>query len=124
MLGNSLDEIYVGDEFASPEPFRSELSLHGTGHLHLEPGARLERIPRQESTDIGFRIDRGRSILSRTESSTENLVVNLSVFGKDWIVTLLEPGTRAAFEVILPEPNGPPGNMALSAERGGVAAAM
>ncbi|WP_437229131.1 hypothetical protein SH661x_001272 [Planctomicrobium sp. SH661] len=113
--------IEVDDELASPAPFRNTYGIVNVLDVTLEPGTRIQRLPRTEQTSLGLLLNRGRLILTRPLTTPEPVTLELLAAGQSWLITLLEPGTRVAVEYGLPIPQGPPDEKLKLIPRGGVA---
>jgi hypothetical protein len=112
--------VDIEDEIASPAPFRNVYGIANVLDVTLESGTRMKRIMRVDQTDLGLALDRGQLTLVRPLSSEKPVGVLLRVLGKNWIITLLEPGTRCGVELSPPVPNGPPAEQAKLSFSGGV----
>lgn len=105
--------VNIGDHFAVPEPFQGALDFQGDLSLRLLGGTKVERLSDVEGVDLRFRVERGRCLLKRKETSIKARTVEL-VIGKDsWRFDFPEPGAELGIEVLLPQPdgrivNGPP----------------
>jgi hypothetical protein len=112
--------VDVEDEIASPAPFRNVYGIANAIDVTLEPGTRIKRILRMDQTELGLALDRGQLTLLRPLSAEKPVAVLLQVLGRNWIVTLLEPGTRCGIELSPPVPNGPPMEQSELSFSGGV----
>jgi len=99
--------IEVDDEFASPAPFRNSYSIVNKVDVTLEPGTRLQRLPRSANTILGLALNRGQFILFRPFTTADQVAVEILAAGRSRIMTLLHPGTRVAVELALPQTTGP-----------------
>ncbi len=113
--------LEVGDELASPVPFRNVYSLSNILDLALEPGTRVRRLPRTKETELGLELNRGQLILSRPLTTTEVVHVDLLAAGQFWRLTLDQPGTRVAVEVQPEAPRYFPRNAVSVPPTGGIA---
>ncbi|SFH62521.1 hypothetical protein [Planctomicrobium piriforme] len=123
MLADRDLPVQVEDEIASPAPFRNSYRLGDALTVSLEPGTRVQRLPRTDKSELGLLLNRGQLNLVRSFESKTPVGVRLKVLGRDWTITLLEPGTRCGVELSPPTPNGPPADMAEMAVGGGIVVA-
>jgi len=98
--------VEVDDEIASPAPFQNTYSIVNQVDVTLEPGTRIQRLPRTATTILGLALNRGQLILTRSLSAAEPVTVELLAAGRSRNLTFLEPGTRVAIELALPQPTG------------------
>jgi hypothetical protein len=112
--------IELLDEFASPAPFRNTYGIPNVIDVTLEPGTRVQRLPRVEGSDVGLLLDRGQLTLIRPGSAMQPVGVKLKAGRREWIITLLDPDTRCSLEVIPPVPSGPTGEMTEFPPEGGL----
>ena len=117
------DEARVGDDLASPEPFRNSYELEGLLELTMEPGSRIRRLPRAEEADLAFELDRGRLILRRIVDAAEPVDVDITTPMGVWRVSLTEPQSKLGIELIRQRPTGPPDSGRMAPMEGGLAAA-
>jgi len=98
--------VEVDDEIASPAPFQNTYSIVNQIDVTLEAGTRIQRLPRTAETILGLALNRGQLILTRSLSAAEPVTVELLAAGRSRNLTFLEPGTRVAIELALPQPTG------------------
>ncbi|WP_437205720.1 hypothetical protein [Planctomicrobium sp. SH664] len=115
--------IHVGDEIATPVPYRNEYQLDGIGKLSVEPGTRLKRLPRSSADAVAFQLNRGRVIVSLADAGDSLPAIQFTVANRAWTVTPMEPGTRYGIEYHLPVPEGLPGHAVNLETTGGLAVA-
>lgn len=101
--------IRVGDDVGCPAPFRAQFLLSDQLQIFIEPGTRIQRGAATDEAALALTLDRGRLIVVRPDTQTEDVALQVTVAGERWTVTLLEPATRIGVEVIPPLPLGPPG---------------
>lgn len=111
--------IEIEDELASPAPFRNSYQIVNVVDITLEPGTRIQRLPRTAETVTTLLLDRGGLIFQRAAASTEPVSVGLRVLDRTWTITLLDSHSRCSVELQLPVPRGPENR---SAAQGGLAA--
>lgn len=111
----------VGDELASPAPFRNVYSLSNILDVTLEPGTRIRRLPRTNETELGLELNRGQMVFFRPLTTTEVVRIDLMAAGQFWHLTLDQPGTRVAVEVIPEAPSAFPPNAVSLPPKGGIA---
>jgi len=98
--------IEVDDEIASPAPFRNSYSIVNKVDVTLEPGTRLQRLPRSATTILGLALNRGQFTLFRPFTTADQVSIEVLAAGRSRIITLLHPGTRVAVELALPQTTG------------------
>lgn len=112
--------IEVDDEIASPPPFRNNYGIANKLDISLEPGTRLQRLPRTATTIFGLALNRGQLTLSRPFTTEEAVTVELMAAGRSRNITLLTPGTKVAVELIPPQTSGVLDSEAPLAPEGGL----
>jgi len=103
--------VAVGDEIASPAPFRNTYRLTDVLTVGLEPGTRIVRLPRTENSEVRILLNRGQLNFFRPFESKSPVRIGLNILGQDWLLTLQTPGTRVGVELTAPVPQGPPAEM-------------
>ncbi|WP_437194162.1 hypothetical protein [Planctomicrobium sp. SH527] len=116
-------EVEVGQEIASPVPFRNSYRIGDNLQLTLHPGTRVQRIIRTNGTDVGILLRRGQLNFYHPAESQNPTGVRLRILGRDWVISALTPGTRFGIELIPPTPNGPPAEMHGMSIGGGIVVA-
>ncbi|HWL08084.1 MAG TPA: hypothetical protein VNQ76_06765, partial [Planctomicrobium sp.] len=100
--------VEIGDTLVSPVPFRNSYRVGETLTIGLQPGTRVQRLMRRNNSDVALLLEQGQITLTRFNDSQNPVTVRLRVFGQDWFIKLLEPGTRVGVELVPTVPSGPP----------------
>ncbi|MCA8995818.1 MAG: hypothetical protein KDA80_02505 [Planctomycetaceae bacterium] len=111
--------IGIGDEVAAPEPFEGRLNLNESVELELHPGTRIKRLSSPDTT-LALSFNRGQLVLIRPAAMANDVSIDLTVQGRQWRIELLEPETRCGVDLVLAEPDGPPGHMSELRPSGGL----
>lgn len=116
-------EIEVGQEIASPVPFRNAYRIGDTLQMTMQPGTRIQRMMRTNGTDVGILLRKGQLNFYHPAEAQNPAGVRLRVLGRDWVISALQPGTRFGVELVPPTPNGLPAEMHGMSIGGGIVVA-